>query len=146
MGEKLARGIAKYSFVANGKYQVSLEENDEVQIMEFSSGWYRGKVLRTAKTGIFPANYVQISEEKKAPDALERSKGGGPVSDSALLVQVKKTLDEWAVLSSNFLLEGRSSEFFLLKERMNALSSFVACFCTTKQRAKKMRFATASSN
>ena len=132
-------GVAKYAFSANGKYQVSLEEGDEVAIIEFSSGWYRGKVARTGKTGIFPANYVEVTSSSVSTDASASGDAAasakerkGPMSDAALLVQIKKTLDEWSALSSAMLIEGKSREYFMLRERITSLAEWRRMFQHSK--------------
>ena len=60
--EKRGRGVAKFAFEANDKYQMSLKVGDEVEVLEVSpeGGWYRGILVKSRARGIFPVNYIEL--------------------------------------------------------------------------------------
>eukprot|EP00474_Spongospora_subterranea_P000803 CRZ01261.1 hypothetical protein [Spongospora subterranea] len=59
-------GTAIYPFNADGVYQISLLEGDEVYVDFEQGGWYRGTVFSKSHgqlQGIFPASYVNLRDD-----------------------------------------------------------------------------------
>ncbi|XP_041988473.1 LIM and SH3 domain protein Lasp [Aricia agestis] len=52
--------IAMYDYEANDSDEVSFREGDYISnVTSIDSGWMTGQVLRTGRTGMLPANYVE---------------------------------------------------------------------------------------
>ncbi|XP_023938116.2 LIM and SH3 domain protein Lasp isoform X2 [Bicyclus anynana] len=59
--------IAMYDYEANDSDEVSFREGDYISnVTSIDEGWMTGQVLRTGRTGMLPANYVEL-----APDARQ---------------------------------------------------------------------------
>ena len=60
-----------YSYIGSDRHELTIKENDIVEILEEMSGWYRGKVVKegqkTSYYGIFPASYVLLTDEEVLP-------------------------------------------------------------------------------
>jgi hypothetical protein len=55
-----------YSYYGSEKHELSIKENDLVEIIEEASGWYRGRIIKDDTPGlygIFPASYILCSED-----------------------------------------------------------------------------------
>ncbi|XP_072937497.1 LIM and SH3 domain protein F42H10.3 [Epargyreus clarus] len=53
--------IAMYDYEANDSDEVSFREGDCISnVTSIDEGWMTGQVLRTGRTGMLPANYVQL--------------------------------------------------------------------------------------
>lgn len=58
-------GVVIYNYHGKGMYQLQLQLGETVQILEESSGWYRGFSLRKkANKGIFPKTYIYVKNDK----------------------------------------------------------------------------------
>lgn len=76
-------GIVEYKFVANGKYQISLQKGAKVFVKTQAGGWYKGNLLDdpTVK-GIFPQSYVKLLDDEPQPPAP--AQGAAIASTSSL--------------------------------------------------------------
>ncbi|VVC91888.1 unnamed protein product [Leptidea sinapis] len=56
--------IAMYDYEANDSDEVSFREGDLISnVTSIDEGWMTGQVLRTGRTGMLPANYVELSPD-----------------------------------------------------------------------------------
>jgi myosin heavy subunit len=71
--------IALKSFIASDASQLSFQKDDIIHIIEkeFENGWYRGEI--NGKTGVFPAEYVEI-----LIDPVECDDSGKAIMGSAI--------------------------------------------------------------
>ncbi|XP_026331973.1 LIM zinc-binding domain-containing Nebulette-like, partial [Hyposmocoma kahamanoa] len=54
--------IAMYDYEANDSDEVSFREGDIISnVTSIDEGWMTGQVLRTGRTGMLPANYVELA-------------------------------------------------------------------------------------
>ncbi|CAG5053156.1 unnamed protein product [Parnassius apollo] len=54
--------IAMYDYEANDSDEVSFREGDYISnVTSIDEGWMTGEVLRTGRTGMLPANYVELA-------------------------------------------------------------------------------------
>lgn len=60
-----------YSYIGSDRHELTIKENDIVEILEEMSGWYRGKVVKegeeTSYYGVFPASYVLLTNDEVLP-------------------------------------------------------------------------------
>lgn len=57
--------IAMYDYEANDSDEVSFREGDYISnVTSIDEGWMTGQVLRTGRTGMLPANYVELAPEQ----------------------------------------------------------------------------------
>ncbi|XP_048488342.1 LIM and SH3 domain protein Lasp isoform X1 [Plutella xylostella] len=55
--------VAMYDYEANDSDEVSFREGDLISnVTSIDSGWMTGQVLRTGRTGMLPANYVEVQQ------------------------------------------------------------------------------------
>mmetsp|Transcript_37674 Transcript_37674/g.61333 ORF Transcript_37674/g.61333 Transcript_37674/m.61333 type:complete len:1805 (-) Transcript_37674:866-6280(-) len=144
------QGYAKFSFKANGKYQVSLERNDQVVIDEFSTGWFKGTRLRNGEKGIFPAAFIELKrgsikpgdinvnkhsdEEKelaikevetKNDRKIEKQTPAVAMNDDLLKEEVEKVLQEWSHdLTIAACGSTSRNNYFRLQEQISVLSEW----------------------
>ncbi|CAK1548988.1 unnamed protein product [Leptosia nina] len=56
--------IAMYDYEANDSDEVSFREGDLISnVTSIDEGWMTGQVLRTGRTGMLPANYVELAPD-----------------------------------------------------------------------------------
>ncbi|XP_038217857.1 LIM and SH3 domain protein Lasp isoform X1 [Zerene cesonia] len=56
--------IAMYDYEANDSDEVSFREGDLISnVTSIDEGWMTGQVLRTGRTGMLPANYVELTND-----------------------------------------------------------------------------------
>ena len=60
--------IVKFAFEAAGKYQMSLEVGEEVQLLKETADWYKGRKAKSDEEGIFPRSYVELSHTSAPAD------------------------------------------------------------------------------
>ncbi|XP_022816986.1 LIM and SH3 domain protein Lasp isoform X3 [Spodoptera litura] len=60
--------VAMYDYEASDSDEVSFREGDLISnVTSIDSGWMTGQVLRTGRTGMLPANYVELATHNAAP-------------------------------------------------------------------------------
>uniref|UniRef100_A0A2A4JXV4 SH3 domain-containing protein n=1 Tax=Heliothis virescens TaxID=7102 RepID=A0A2A4JXV4_HELVI len=60
--------IAMYDYEASDSDEVSFREGDLISnVTSIDSGWMTGQVLRTGRTGMLPANYVELAPSNAIP-------------------------------------------------------------------------------
>ncbi|XP_026483772.1 LIM and SH3 domain protein Lasp isoform X3 [Vanessa tameamea] len=58
--------IAMYDYEANDSDEVSFREGDYISnVTSIDEGWMTGQVLRTGRTGMLPANYVELATDAR---------------------------------------------------------------------------------
>ncbi|XP_039747806.1 LIM and SH3 domain protein Lasp-like isoform X2 [Pararge aegeria] len=58
--------IAMYDYEANDSDEVSFREGDYISnVTSIDEGWMTGQVLRTGRTGMLPANYVELAPDTR---------------------------------------------------------------------------------
>lgn len=66
-------GISLYSFQAEGEDELSVDENEQIYVIDYerTDGWYR--VQKTnGDTGIIPSTYVQFDDDDKAAETRRK--------------------------------------------------------------------------
>ncbi|XP_050558586.1 LIM zinc-binding domain-containing Nebulette isoform X1 [Spodoptera frugiperda] len=60
--------VAMYDYEASDSDEVSFREGDLISnVTSIDSGWMTGQVLRTGRTGMLPANYVELTTPNAGP-------------------------------------------------------------------------------
>lgn len=109
-------GVAIYNFHGEGSHKLKLQLGETVQILEESSGWFRGFSLRNkAIKGIFPVSYIYIKDANK-----EESSSGkvGVFKEEALVEELTSVLREWGAMWKQVYLKREDSLFHNVKDLM----------------------------
>eukprot|EP00698_Gefionella_okellyi_P024714 TRINITY_DN87_c0_g1_i1.p1 TRINITY_DN87_c0_g1~~TRINITY_DN87_c0_g1_i1.p1 ORF type:complete len:485 (+),score=133.24 TRINITY_DN87_c0_g1_i1:40-1494(+) len=60
--------VAQFAYAADGDNELTIAEGDVIEVTDTmgDSGWYAGKIVRSGKSGIFPAAYVEKQQASAA--------------------------------------------------------------------------------
>ncbi|XP_065900793.1 dedicator of cytokinesis protein 2-like [Dysidea avara] len=122
-------GIAVYNFVAKDGHQLSLQFGDLVQVVEKTSGWYRGFLYyQPSQQGIFPVSYVHLKSDistgtVKRPKKLKHT-DLVPQQKDHLALEIEETLREWKPYLWKLFVEGPQDDFQLLLQSMRDMLSY----------------------
>ncbi|BFZ63979.1 protein that induces appearance of [PIN+] prion when overproduced [Saitoella coloradoensis] len=64
----IAHATALYAYPASDPGDLALQPGERVEVLEYVNGdWWKGRIARTQREGIFPSNYVQLQEKSMPP-------------------------------------------------------------------------------
>ncbi|KAI9262560.1 hypothetical protein EDC94DRAFT_608483 [Helicostylum pulchrum] len=77
-------GISIYSFTAEGGDELSVEENEQIYVLDYerTDGWWRVQKV-DGDTGLVPSSYVQFDDEEEADDDTPVVAAGAAVGTAA---------------------------------------------------------------
>lgn len=107
-------GVVIYNYHGKGMYQLQLQLGETVQILEESSGWYRGFSLRNKSVkGIFPMTYIYVKDNKE-----ESSSEAEIFKEEALVEELTSVLREWGAMWKQVYLRREETLFHDVKKLM----------------------------
>ncbi|XP_073238831.1 dedicator of cytokinesis protein 1-like [Porites lutea] len=108
-------GVVIYNYHGKGMYQLQLQLGETVQILEESSGWYRGFSLRKkANKGIFPKTYIYVKNDKDESSSEAES----VFKEEALVEELTSVLREWGAMWKQVYLRREEALFHDVKKLM----------------------------
>ncbi|ELR23221.1 SH3 domain containing protein [Acanthamoeba castellanii str. Neff] len=107
-----AEAVAISDFVHSDapRYLLRFSVGDVIQVVETMEGWYKGILIETKETGLFPASFFRVKPSEDGKDPIMR--------------ELHSVFREWGDLLKKLYLARKTKDFNILSERLKTLFSW----------------------